>query len=188
MDICAALTISLKPKTMAFTHKLVFSYNITRPYPFRWFTPVTITGFVVFTVLLSWLNYGANGFDQVVTTTSDLNATIADTSMLYGLPSLLTGKTKPTCQPANLALNSKFYTNKNALQYEILQISRPGTKPAMTLPALTYSNNVLENCSIEGIGLVIDSHDRTTEQIIRSEFGIVLKTYANCYVNTLAGE
>lgn len=169
-------------------HESTFSYNVTRPYPYKWFTPVTSVAFLVLTVLLSWLNYGANGFDQVVTTTSDLNATLANTGMLYGLPSLLTGKTRPTCQPANLGVSSKFFTNNNALQYEILEISRPNVVPVTTLPALTYSNNVLENCTVEGVALDVDSHDRTAAQQIRSEFGITVRTYADCYLNTLAGK
>ncbi|KAF2765571.1 hypothetical protein EJ03DRAFT_205412 [Teratosphaeria nubilosa] len=33
-----------------------FWYNITGPYSFRWFTPGAITGFVIFTISLPFLN------------------------------------------------------------------------------------------------------------------------------------
>lgn len=53
-----------------------FSYNLTRPYPFRWFTPVVIVGFVVFTVVFSFLNFVSTGYTLVVEQSSNPNATV----------------------------------------------------------------------------------------------------------------
>ena len=42
----------------------IFSYSITRPYPLRWFTPVTVVGGTVALVLFSFLNLLSTGYYQ----------------------------------------------------------------------------------------------------------------------------
>jgi hypothetical protein len=39
-----------------------FSYNLTRPYPFRWFTCVVVLGGIVATTFVSIFNFAANGY------------------------------------------------------------------------------------------------------------------------------
>ena len=39
-----------------------FSYNISRPYPFKWFTAVVLLGGTLFTVFVSLLNFSADGY------------------------------------------------------------------------------------------------------------------------------
>lgn len=41
-----------------------FSYNLSRPYPFRWFTPVTLIGGAVALALFSLLNFVSTGYTQ----------------------------------------------------------------------------------------------------------------------------
>ena len=41
-----------------------FSYSLSRPYPYRWFTPVVFLGGTIALVLFSLLNYVSNGFQQ----------------------------------------------------------------------------------------------------------------------------
>jgi hypothetical protein len=40
-----------------------FSYDLSRPYPYRWFTPVSLCGGALFLALFTWLNFAANGFE-----------------------------------------------------------------------------------------------------------------------------
>ncbi len=40
-----------------------FSYDLSRPYPYRWFTPVSLCGGTLFLALFTWLNFAANGFE-----------------------------------------------------------------------------------------------------------------------------
>lgn len=181
------------PIKLNMTHRSLFTYNITRPYPFKWFTPVTIVSGLLLSGLLSWLNYASNGFDMVVSTTSDPNATMADVPVLQRLPSLLTGNFKTKCQPVSLTINSRFFTSHNGLQYEILEIGEhrvgndiPGFRK--TLPALIYNNNVLENCTIQSIDYQVETQDRAATQFILSSFGIVVRTNVYCNVATPAGE
>lgn len=54
-----------------------FSYPISKPYPFRWFTPVALVGGIVLTVLLSLINLSANGYLLKPLYTSDPNGTEA---------------------------------------------------------------------------------------------------------------
>ncbi len=42
----------------------MFSYNISRPYPFRWFTPVVFVGGAIALVLFSLLNLVSTGYYQ----------------------------------------------------------------------------------------------------------------------------
>lgn len=67
---------------MAPIHESFFSYNVTRPYPYRWFTPVAVLGAVTFAALFSLLNFAANGYDLVVQTSTDPNSTMAGTAWL----------------------------------------------------------------------------------------------------------
>ncbi|KAI5363767.1 hypothetical protein Slin15195_G094180 [Septoria linicola] len=97
-------------------------------------------------------------FDLDLFTSADFNTTTADRSVLHGLPDLLAGKYLPTCQPANLALNSQIFTNNSALKYEIVGIQKEVSSDddnanARGLPSLTYSNNILEDCEITSVQL-----------------------------------
>ncbi|USW51571.1 hypothetical protein Slin15195_G048900 [Septoria linicola] len=166
-------------------HASLFSYNLTRPYPYWWFTPVTLVAAFALTAVFSYLNYAANGFELVVTTSSDPNGTIADLSALHGLPRLLTGKYRPNCQPVSLAAGSKFFTNSTGLKYEILKVSRQGSTDI--LPALTYSNNVLDHCMVTKVELEPSSQDRTANQWSVSAFGIIVRTYATCNISSSYG-
>ena len=40
----------------------LFSYTLSRPYPFKWFTPITFLGGGLFTVFISLLNIAAVGY------------------------------------------------------------------------------------------------------------------------------
>lgn len=52
-------------------HESFFTYNISRPYPFRWFTPVTVVGGILLTVLISFANFVASGYDLRTVYASD---------------------------------------------------------------------------------------------------------------------
>lgn len=58
-------------------HYSYFEYPISRPYPFKWFTPVAITGCVILTVVFSLVNLTSNGFDLKPLYTTDVNGTEA---------------------------------------------------------------------------------------------------------------
>ena len=41
-----------------------FSYDVSRPYPYYWFTPVSILGGAFLLAFFYWLNFATNGFEQ----------------------------------------------------------------------------------------------------------------------------
>lgn len=55
------------------------------------------------------------------------------------------------------------------------------------LPALTYLNNVLENCAITYIVIEVEALDRTANQIAFAEWGEVVQTFATCSVPSAGG-
>lgn len=59
-------------------HQFQFEYSLTRPYPFRWFTPVVIIGGIILLVVFSFINLGANAFDTISVYTNDPNGTKAN--------------------------------------------------------------------------------------------------------------
>lgn len=56
-------------------HQSWFEYPVTRPYPFRWFTPVVIGGAVVLAVVFSLVNLSSNGYYLKTVYTGNLNET-----------------------------------------------------------------------------------------------------------------
>lgn len=170
-----------------YRHQSIFTYNASRPYPFRWFTPVvTLTGLLLL-VLFSYLNYASNGFDLTVVTSSNPNATVADRSELSGLPPILTAKYNTKCQPANIVVNSEFFTNQTGLMYRLTAIWQDDELRTVS-PVLTYSNNVLQNCSITSIEVEYSAGDRTANQIGFNAYGAVVHTFATCSLLTDTGE
>jgi hypothetical protein len=62
-------------------HESIFTYPLSRPYPFRWYTPAVIVGTLCLLALFSYLNVAMSGYELVLQTTFDPNATIAQHSL-----------------------------------------------------------------------------------------------------------
>lgn len=162
-------------------HESFFSYNVTRPYPYRWFTPVALLGAVIFAALFSLLNSAANGYDLVVQTSTDPNSTISSTGWLGRWPSFFTDKVRPTCEPATVSVGSQVFTNQTALTYTLTAIWQPseGTNN-IVFSSMSYFNNILENCTVTAIEINLEALDRTASQFGFSEWGAVVQTYVLC--------
>ena len=44
-------------------HESVFSYNLSRPYPYRWFTWVVFVGGIIAAALFTVINVAADGYN-----------------------------------------------------------------------------------------------------------------------------
>lgn len=169
-------------------HESFFSYNVTRPYPYRWFTPVAVLGAVTFAALFSLLNFAANGYDLVVQTSTDPNSTMASAAWLGRWPSYLTDKVRPTCQPATVPVGSQVFTNQTALTYTLTAVWQPSEgKNSTVFPSMSYFNNVLENCTVTAVEINLEALDRTASQFGFSEWGAVVQTYVLCGFYTPSG-
>lgn len=165
-------------------HESIFSYNITKPYPFKWFTPVVAVGFVVFTVLFSFLNFASNGYDLIVQTSSDPNATVSQGIWFRNWPSYLTSKVQPRCQATDIHVNSQIFTNQTALTYTLTDVWQGSTANPKVLPSLTYFNNVIGRCGVSSVEVDLEFLDRSGTQIAYSEWGTTVRAYVTCAVDT----
>lgn len=157
-----------------------FRYSVTRPYPFRWFTPLVVVGFVVFLVLFSLLNTVALGFEYVPRTTTDPNATTASSSpWSRWVP--------PVCEDAQLRVGDSLTTNNSALSYQLTDIWTANDSSLMSektysLPSFTYHNSPLASCNVSAVEMDFSSLDRTATQQAYSEWGIVVRSYITCFL------
>nr|POF15309.1 hypothetical protein CFP56_42198 [Quercus suber] len=169
-----------------------FRYNITRPYPYRWLTPVVVAGFIVFLVLFSILNTVALGFDYVPLRTTDPNTTTLHDVWYSKWPSWVSSKVQPICQDAELFVGDSFTTNQSALAYTITAVWRANDSASIlnerlsTLPYLTYHNDVLESCNVSSVEIDFSSLDRTATQQAFSEWGAVVRSYITCTMSDVS--
>jgi len=100
----------------------VFTYNITRPYPYKWFTPVAIVGGILLTILFTALNFYSNAVTPLTITTKELD--YFENYRLSGLPGLLANfsasKNQPSCQAINIPVGTNLRTDPSILSYKLL--------------------------------------------------------------------
>lgn len=165
-------------------HSSYFDYNISRPYPFKWFTPVVIIGGAVAVVLLSILNLGSSGYTLAAQYSHDPNATVSVRRSQYW-PSLPTTKPQSTCQSANIPVNTRLFTNNTALTYTLTNVLQKADDVNQTFSSsLVYHNNILPNCTIDIIAIRLESLGRTAAQIALSSWGVDAQAYISCSLDT----
>ncbi|KAI3391802.1 hypothetical protein diail_6792 [Diaporthe ilicicola] len=178
-------------------HESFFSYNITRPFPFRWFTPVAVIGGAVLAALFTFLNFASSAYVLTIETSADPNATVSRyVNSMQLWPSYLTSKIKPICQPTSLPVGTQFFTNQTALMYTLTSVwqetplkatqSAPWPQPLYS-PSLAYLNNILENCRVKSIQIDVESQDRAANQLAITEWGARVRTSTICQTSTEAG-
>ena len=174
---------------MTSTHESIFSYNINRPYPFKWFTPVVLVGFLTATALFSFLNFASNRYDLIVQVSSDPNNPISEGTWFQNWPSYLTSKVKPSCQSVDIHVNTLLFTNQTALTYTLTDVwQMPAGGNRSVLPSLTYFNNIIEHCAVTSIEVDLEALDRSANQFRYSEWGASVCAYIFCTVDGIAGQ
>jgi hypothetical protein len=71
-----------------------FRYNLSRRFPFGWFTYAVVIGGLLLLVLFSALNFSANAYELKVVYTNDPNATLAESDRETRWPISLMGKVR----------------------------------------------------------------------------------------------
>lgn len=166
----------------------IFTYNISRPWPFKWFTPVVLLGTVILMVLFSLLNLVSNGYVLAVQYTDNPNATTTSQVWFNKWPSFLTSKVRPTCQASGIAIGTKILTNNTALTYTLDSVSQiTKDNPGQFAPTLIYQNNLLSNCAITSATISYGFMDRTATQIAMSRWGVEGKAFVTCQIGTDEG-
>ena len=160
-------------------HRSYISYTLSRPYPYRWLTPVAIIVGLAFIAFFSVINFASSGYILESIYSTNPNATTSHT-WFGDWPSLLESKVRATCQPANIPVNTKFYTNNSALQYTLTSVRDAGDN---SLPSMIYYNNQLEDCNVSSIQLQLDQIGaRTATQFALSMWGIDAQAQVSCRV------
>ncbi|KAJ3548628.1 hypothetical protein NM208_g910 [Fusarium decemcellulare] len=164
------------------------SYNLTRPYPYRWFSPIALIGGIIATVLFSLLNVASQGYVQYTESTTNPNATLADKGWLGGWPSFLVG-TQMSCERSSFVLQSQIYTNNTALPFKVQRVWRADENgEEMDLGTLEYYNQPLQWCNVTRIFTEFDIRtSRSSSQIAMIPVGGSVTGETRCYFETEDG-
>ncbi|KAI6442166.1 hypothetical protein MCOR22_006074 [Pyricularia oryzae] len=130
-------------------HLRPFSYPVTKPYPFRWFTPLVIIGGLVLVVLFFLWTYPPNAYEMQSQTsfhpreTEKYKPPPPRLSWWYG------DDLKAKCQPYELLVGSRFFTVNRGFLYTVDRVYRydPQANINITVEeSVSYLGDTLENC------------------------------------------
>ena len=143
----------------------LFSYSLSRPYPFAWFTYVVAIGGTICAVLFSFVALAANGYNLDLEYTLDLNDTLNKSYWFQKVPFSWVSKTKVSCQPALLTTGSTYFTSNLGFRYTLDQLWREGSNGIQNriLPATAYQNALLEDCEVRQIEIDFVRRDQTMD-------------------------
>lgn len=166
-------------------HKSFFSHNITRPYPFRWFTPVVLGGGIVVTVLVSFLNVAASGYELATTSSTDPKGVRSGAVWFDRWPKWL-ASTRASCDPATVPLQTSMYTNNTAFLYTLASVQRGdgwlSGDIRSSLGALIYDDDLLSLCNVTSLRINIDSNLQTAVHFSQSSIDAALTMNIECLV------
>ncbi|KAF2640657.1 hypothetical protein P280DRAFT_543395 [Massarina eburnea CBS 473.64] len=168
-------------------HESLFSYQLTRPYPFKWFTPAVIVGGIIATILFSFINLATNGYVLGAVETLDLNSTITNYTLMW--EPLLNKKLIPFCEPHTLQVGTSYYTNNTMLSYRLDSIwEKKGYDNGGPVYAeLPYKNQRLYDCTIPKPIVYIEGIGRTSLQISREGYGARVRAAIDCSIDIPEG-
>ena len=144
-------------------HNSIFSYSLSRPYPFRWFTWTVAIGGVIFAVLFSFVALAADGYNVDFEYTTDLNSTLEAKYWYEKAPFSWISKNRVSCQPALLTTGNTYFTTNLGLVYSLNRVWRQdpiGSKDRM-IPAAAYMNTIVEDREILQIEIYFARRDET---------------------------
>ncbi|KAF5980579.1 hypothetical protein FCOIX_4720 [Fusarium coicis] len=170
-------------------HASYFSYNLSRPYPYVWFTPVLVIGGLIATALVAFLSVATQGYETISMATSNPNTTSENRNPFSDWPSFLTANTKSLCSTTTIPIGTEFYTNNTGLKYTVTKIwcgDNP-KEPDALLGSLPYLNNPFQSCAVNGITIEFEGIDRSASQIAPQQWGAKLRASLSCEVDTPSG-
>ncbi|KAM5358469.1 hypothetical protein ACJZ2D_015256 [Fusarium nematophilum] len=142
-------------------HSSWFSYPVSRAYPFRWFTPVTVAGGLVLTVLFTLVNLASSGFYLKPIFTDDPNGTTtAEPQWFMKAPFNWESNLDTQCQAKMLSVGDRFFTTNLGFQYTVKAISvTDDSENPKPLPSVPYLNNTLQDCFLSEVVLKLRKTD-----------------------------
>ena len=127
-----------------------FEHNLTRPYPFQWYTPAVLAGFTIATIIFSILNYASTGCTLQAAYLSDPQTTSwpGMDSWYKKWPASLVGGNKPSCQPASIPVGSALFTNNSGLSWIVDAVGLVSNGTMKAMPSLVYQGDELTDCEL----------------------------------------
>ncbi|MCJ1330650.1 hypothetical protein MMC10_007335 [Thelotrema lepadinum] len=169
-------------------HASLFSYNVQRSYPFRWFTPVVVVGTLIALILVSFINVATTGYELVSVASADPNSTEQYQTWFETWPSFLIGNSKSTCASTTIPINSRFQTNNTALSYTLQGVwSQDEAGHRTAAGSLVYQNNLLQNCSVSSVQIQLENIGRSASQIAIQQIGASATAFTTCFLSTPQG-
>lgn len=141
----------------------LFSYSLSRPYPFAWFTYAVVIGGTICAVLFSFVALAADGYVIDLQYTTELNATQDASHWFQSAPFSWISQTSASCQPALLTTGSTYFTSNLGFTYTLDKIWVEGSSGIQNgiRPAAAYKNAVLEDCDVRLIEIDFLRSDQT---------------------------
>lgn len=169
-------------------HASIFSYSLSRAYPFRWFTPAVVIGGIIATALVTFLSVGTAGYQLVSVSSSNPNVTeSAKTWFGHGLGAII-GSMQPACASTTIPLDTVLYSNNTALAYTLTSVTLNGTDgSSVRQGSLVYHNNPLQNCTVPSILVEFEALQRPANNIAIQQQGAKLTVDIVCLVETPQG-
>ena len=145
------------------TGESFFSYPLSRPYPFVWFTYAVTIGGIICTVLFSFVALAADGYYIESKYETDLNGTMSKPYWFKRPPFSWISPTQVSYQPALLTSGSSYFTGSLGFTYTIDKLWHEGSNKIQNriLPATEYSNALLEECRVVAIEINLLRRDQT---------------------------
>ncbi|PNP82744.1 hypothetical protein FNYG_03975 [Fusarium nygamai] len=172
-------------------HSSWFSYRITRPYPFRWFTPVAIAGGLILTVLFTIINLASSAFYLKPIFTDDPNGTTTQSVRWFmKAPLNWDNNMKVKCQPKILSVGDRVFSTNLGFQYSVkaLTSSDDDLDFRKTYPSIAYLNNTLEDCYLTKLDINLRKSDaRASNSWWLSWITTFTEATASCNVMTSEG-
>ncbi|KAF5609761.1 uncharacterized protein FSUBG_3758 [Fusarium subglutinans] len=172
-------------------HSSWFSYPITRPYPFRWFTPVAIGGGLILVVLFTIINLASSAFYLKPIFTDDPNGTTTQSIRWFmKAPLNWDNNMKVKCQPKILSVGDRVFSTNLGFQYSVkaLTSSDNDSDFRKTYPSIAYLNNTLENCYLTKVDINLRKSDaRASNSWWLSWITTFTDATASCNVMTSEG-
>lgn len=169
-----------------------FSYRLTKPYPFVWFTPVLITGTIIFAILFSFVNLAADGYYLTTVYTTSPNETLAKEYWFNKAPWNWGNKLNPSCQPQNIPIGFEFFTTNLGLSYLLESVTQyqPARQETVHLASLTYLNQTLEACTVDSVTITLKKADQSKNGYGRwwSWDDSNANAVAHCVLSTAVGQ
>lgn len=169
-------------------HSSIFSYNLSRPYPLKWFTPIVFVGGIIALVLVSFLNVATSGYQLAATSSTNPNVTESAQTWFARWPSFIIGHMQASCESSAIPLGTQLYTNNTALPHTLGGVWQEDEAGAKTISgSLVYHNNPLQNCSISYVQIQIRGINRSATQIAIQQIGALLTAFTTCGIETPQG-